>query len=195
MTTYTPPSAVVIPCFNHAGPVQIWTNTGVAGIFQYLGETRNGVTISQRRMNVDLKSDSSGGESGIPADFQWLGDIHEVELDLSRYNEAVLALIEQGINATTQTLGELINCAGASYKVIIIGTNFGRAYTKAFVNEPIQRAPIGMPVMYPRVTFTCLGDPLNVGSSVSSGQHNSPYNYAPWSSDITTNSSSAYMST
>lgn len=163
----TIPVGQTIPCFNVAGPLQIWVNTGAAYATQFLGWTRGGVSIQEQAFISELKSDLSGGEQGAPADFQYVGVQHTVEAELAQFNTGVLAALERRFNAaiTPVTIGTLLSCSGANFRMLLVAANFGRLYTRVFVNEPITYAPVGTAVSFPRITFTCLQDLGNIDTS------------------------------
>lgn len=163
----TIPVGQTVPCFTVAGPLQLWVNTGASYATQFLGWTRGGVSIQEQAFISELKSDLSGGEQGAPADFQYVGIQHTVEAELAQFNVGVLAALERRFNAaiTPVTIGTLLSCSGANFRLLLIAANFARLYTRVFVNEPITYAPIGTPATFPRITFTCLQDLGNTDNS------------------------------
>jgi len=174
-------------CFVTAGPLQIWTNTAASNVFEYLGDTKGGARITEQTFNAELKSDISGGEPGPPADWQLLGELHQIELELARYTETVLAKLEARVNTgSTRSKGMLIGCSGAQFKVVLIGSGFVRKYTNVFIIEPIDRSPIGTLTQYPRLVLTGLEDASNV---VSSG-NGVPYAASPYTTAVTVGSNS-----
>lgn len=177
MTAPTPS----LPCFVTPGPLQIWVDTGAAHAPEFLGYTRGGATIQEQAFFDELKSDASGGERGPAADFQYLGEQHMVDLDLAQYNEAILAKLAVRVNvAATRTKGMLIGCAVGYFRLVLWASNFQRNYTRAFIIDPITRAPIGTGTTYPRIGFTCLEDPANVKGTLGA-----PSDNAPWNTNIT----------
>lgn len=184
--------AITPNCFTTAGPVQVWTNTGESGAFEYLGDTRGGARIAEQGFFDELKSDVSGGERGPAADYQFLGEQHTIELDLARYSNAVLAKVAARVNVATvtsgRTKGMLVGCAGGQFQVVLISSNFARKYTKVFVVQPIDMAPIGTAATFPRVVLVGLEDPNNTTSPSSSGS-GAPVNGSPWNGTITVSGS------
>ena len=164
LPTFLPTSGGnTVPCFTVAGPLQIWGNTGSASAVEFLGWTRGGIEIQEQTMMTELKSDLSGGEQGIPQDYEWLGDVHTITAELAQFNPAILAKYERRMKAavTNRVPGTLVGCAGGMFKVIFLSLNFSRMYTKVVINEPISYAPIGTAASFPRITFTGLGDSNN----------------------------------
>jgi len=146
---------------------------------QFLGYTRGGARITEQSFVNELKSDVSGGEHGPVADFQFLGEIHRIELELAQYDESVLAVLETRVNAgVTRSKGMLLGCAGAQFRMVLISTNFARNYTKSFLVDPIDRAPVGISATFPRIHFTCLEDPANVAGTNGALVNGSPWNQA-----------------
>lgn len=167
MTANSLPTGVTFPCFTTPGPVQIWISTGATLAMELLGDTRGGAVINEQAFLAEAKSDHSGGEQGPPADFQWLGEAHSIELELAQYAPAILAKMERRMNVgvTTRTKGMMIGCAGGFFRVLLLSLNFVRNYTKVFINEPIILPGVGTPILYPRVSLYGLEDSANTDSS------------------------------
>lgn len=180
MTTNTLPTFLptsggnTVPCFNVAGPLQIWGTTGATAAVEFLGWTRGGIEIQEQNNFAELKSDLNGGEQGIPGDYEWLGEMHTITCELAQYNPAILAKYERRMNVsiTSRVIGQLLSCSGAGWNVLFLSLNFARLYTRAFVIEPVQYAPVGTPATFPRITFTGLGDAANTDIS--------PYKTSGW---------------
>ncbi len=179
-----------LPGFFTPGPVQVWVGTGTVtsgvAVMQLLGVTRGGARIVEQTFNEELKSDVSGGERGPPADYQFLGELHMIECELAQYNESVLAVLETRVLAgSTRTKGMILGASSNALRVVLVAVDFARNYTRSFLVEPIERAPVGMAVMYPRVNFTCLEDASHV-----SGTNGCLVNGSPWDQNITISGSS-----
>lgn len=164
--TNTLPTALTVPCYTQAGPLQIWVSTGSANAMELLGWTRGGIQITEQAFQVPLTSDVSGGPEGPPDDYQYLGEMHQIVAELARYDTAILAKLARRINAgvATRTKGMLVACSTGYFRALFLSTNFVRNYTRIFIPEPIDMAPIGTPVMYPRISFTGLEDSANTDS-------------------------------
>lgn len=161
LPTFLPTSGGnTVPCFQVAGPLQIWGSTGSSGAMEFLGWTRGGIEIQEQAMFDELRSDYYGGERGVPGDYQFLGEMHSITAELAQFNDAILAKYERRVNAgiSTRTVGSLLSCSGAMWTVLFLSLNFARMYTRVSVIEPITRAPIGSPATFPRITFTALPD-------------------------------------
>ncbi len=169
---------MTVPCFQQAGPLQIWVNTGASSAPELLGWTRNGIDIDQDARMQELKSDLSGGDAGVPGDYQWLGEMHEISAELAQWSDSVLAKLERRVNPTVLTRypGMLVGCLGGQFRALFLALNFVRCYTNVHIVRPIRRAPIGTPATFPRIVFTGLGDINNTDSK-------------PWNSTYTATSS------
>ena len=165
--TNTLPTGLTIPCFNVAGPVQIWVSTGAANAMELLGWTRGGIEITEQAFIPDLKSDYSGGPEGPPSDFQYLGEMHTISGEMGQYNPAIFAKLARRVQAsvTNRTKGMLIGCSSGYFRALFLATNFVRNYTKTFIVDPINYQPIGSPATFPRIGFTGLEDAANTDSS------------------------------
>lgn len=164
--TITIPVGQGIPCFFVAGPIQIWVNTGASAAVEFLGWTRNGLSIQETAIMADVKSDYDGGEQGVPGDYQFLGYQDTIDAELGRFVPAVLAKLERRFNAgiTGVQIGAMMNCSGANFKALFIAQGLARFYTNIYINEPITYAPVGTPASFPRIVFTGLQD-LSVNGS------------------------------
>lgn len=158
-----------VPCYNIAGPLQIWGNTGSSGAVEFLGWTRGGIDIQESSFQQELKSDYSGGEQGPPDDYLWLGEMHMISAEMGRYNPGILAKYERRMNAsvTNRIPGTLIGCVGGQFSVLFLSTNFGRLYNNVFITEPVSYSPIGATASFPRISFTGIGTVANT-------------DYSPW---------------
>lgn len=163
-----------VPCYQVAGPLQVWVDTGASHAVEFLGFTRGGAEIQEQSFQSELKSDYTGGEQGPPGDYEWLGEMHTISLELALFVPTILAKCERRMEVavTNRTRGTLVSCAGGSYKLLLLSLNFSRLYTRVFIPEPITYAPIGSPASFPRITFTALDDPANTDLS--------PYTATGW---------------
>lgn len=110
-----------------ATPVKV--GTGAANALQLLGYTVNGAEISAENLWEDVPGDQGGGEGGVPIDFQMFGQIHHIHLELSKWDAAVLALLEACVNSvgslttivagTSPVPGSLILANAAHFRLLI----------------------------------------------------------------------------
>lgn len=164
LPTFLPTSGGnTVPCYQVAGPLQIWGNTGSAGAVEFLGWTRGGIEIQEQSFQAEYRSDYTGGEQSTPGDYEWLGEMHTISAEMALFNPTILAKYERRMNAsiTNRVRGTLIGCAGGQFKVLFLSLNFARLYTRVFISEPVTYAPVGSPASFPRITFTGLDDAAN----------------------------------
>lgn len=161
------PTGLTVPCFNVAGPLQIWASTGASNAMELLGWTRGGLEIMERAFMPELKSDVSGGPEGPPQDFQYLGEMHTLTAELAQFNTAILAKLARRVNAgvASRTKGMLVGCSTGYFRVLFLSTNFVRNYTRVFITDPINWPTVGTPASFPRISFTGLEDSANTDSS------------------------------
>ncbi len=127
------------PCANVAGPVDIWVSTGSGGVYEALGRSINGVQISDNPYFVPVHSDTNGGEQGAPVDYQYLGKQGYLSFECAQYDDAIAAKIRDRIPVTaTFSVGMLLGCSSAFFKVILYGPNIRRRYLGAIPIDPIQ---------------------------------------------------------
>lgn len=178
--------SVTAPCFQVPGPVQVWVGTGAAGAMEFFGYTRGGVRITEQAFWDELKSDASGGERGPMVDAQFLGQVHNVDVEMAQYTESILSKLALRVNAaSTLAPGMLMTCSGAYFRLGLLATNFTRNYTRVLIMDPIDHGPIGFTSKYPRVNFTCLQEP-----SATAGTNGAPVLYSPWNTAVTVSGSS-----
>lgn len=80
---------------------QIKIASPAAGGLEELGYTSDGCMITEQLFTTEVHSDEYGGNEGPPADIQFLGEIHIVRLNLSRYDEAVANKIRSSVAGGT----------------------------------------------------------------------------------------------
>lgn len=120
----------------------IWVGTGSAGALEQLGYSVNGVTIREMGALLPVHSDAGGGDQPAPPrDFQVLGQVDVITMDLSEYDEAIAdklrALIRGGTAGTPPTPGTLLFANSYSTRLVLISTNYPRNYPRCvFSKEP-----------------------------------------------------------
>lgn len=145
-------------CAVVAGPCEIWVNTGTTSALEFLGWSLNGVTIQEVAYHAPIHSDENGGTLGPPTDYQLFGHQHRISMELSKFQDAVLARLDPRFNpnATTENVGVgmLLACTTASFRLLLKAPNFLRNYLSTVILDPIELSPIGSQATRARVTFT-----------------------------------------
>lgn len=147
------PAAVVV-----AGPVLVRTGTGSANALEDLGYSINGIRITEDVFMGDVPGDQNGGDAGPPIDVQYFGQVDRVELELNKYDSAVLAKIAPrllgGTAGTTGTPGTLIAGGTKYFRLLLTATNFTRNYLCAIPRAPIE-SNWGTKFSVVRLVFDC----------------------------------------
>src|SRR5438552_812714 len=92
--------------FHYNGNCEVKTGTGTAGALELLGHTINGVDRDPQIIEYPVYTDAGGGEGGVPATFQRIGQIDVVSADVIVYDETVLAKIRRHPELPTEgTMG------------------------------------------------------------------------------------------
>lgn len=144
-------------CAVVAGPVEIWVDTGASLALEFLGWSVNGVTIQQVAFHGPIHSDENGGDQGPPVDYQLFGQQHRISMELSKFQDTVLAKLEARYNPNTVAgnvgVGMLLGCSAAMFRVLLKGPSFVRNYPACLIPEPIEISPIGSQASRARVSF------------------------------------------
>lgn len=154
------------------GLIAVSVKAPAAQDFSLLGYCRDGVTIRENVRMRPIHGDEGGGPDGIPVDFSYLGEYHDVRLELYKYDGAVLTLISNRLSTTAKERnkvfepGWMVRSAG-DYFALQLETEyrfatgqtpvFSRTYTVAIPTSPIEY-PLGPKEMLVLVEFTCLPD-------------------------------------
>lgn len=139
--------AVIVP-----GPCQIKLNTGTAGALESLGWTINQVDIEEQVKFEEVFGDQNGGEQGNPIEFQHLGLMDVISMELSKFDWAVAQKVAQRINGTTSsysgtkaagtspTPGTLLFSTTSYYRLLLVPTDatYIRNYPIAVCLDPIN---------------------------------------------------------
>ena len=112
-TLIGPPAAapMSIPAgqaFHVSGAAQILTSLGPSGALQTLGHSVNGVSIHLRNVKIPVYTDAGGGDGGIPATYQKLGQMAVISGDVIVYDEAAMYNVRAGSEMVTE--GVMIPC-------------------------------------------------------------------------------------
>jgi hypothetical protein len=140
--------------------------------FSLLGYCRDGVMIRETVRMRPIHGDEGGGPDGIPVDFSYLGEYHEVRLDLYKYDGAMVAAISNRLSTTNKSRtkvfepGWMIRAAGDEFQLkleteyrFVSGHPpvFSRIYNCAIPTQPIEY-PVGPKEMNVLIEFLCLPD-------------------------------------
>ena len=122
------------------GPARIRVDTGAANALEELGYSAEGVTIREEARRLDVPGDENGGSEGVPIDIQYLGQIHFVTFELTKYDELILdkltPRIYGGTAGTEGTIGTLLVANG--FRLLIHSTTEPRNYLLAMPLEPVE---------------------------------------------------------
>lgn len=122
------------------GATQIFIAAPAAGSLEELGYTTDGCQIVEQLFTAEVHSDEFGGESGPPADIQYLGEMHIIRLNLSKYDEAVANKIRAssagGTAGTPATRGTLYRQDTKTWRLLIKTPTRPRNYLCAIFREP-----------------------------------------------------------
>jgi len=145
-------------CAVVAGPCEIWVDTAADRALEFLGWSLGGVTIEEVAYHAPIHSDENGGPAGPPADYQLFGHQHRISMELSKFQDAVLARLDPRYNPNTVNgsvgVGMLLGCASATFRLLLKAPNFVRNYLATVILDPIQISPVGSQASRARVTFT-----------------------------------------
>lgn len=136
------PTVTTVPCVNVAGKCEIWVGTGSAGALEFAGYSMDGVSIIERPFFSNVPGDENGGSEGPPVDKQFMGELHYLRIEMSKYDDAVMAKIRtklRGLAAQSSLVpGSLVMCGSYYYRVLLQSTNFLRNYLAAVPSEPYE---------------------------------------------------------
>ena len=105
-----------------------------AGALQELGYTAEGVHVREEVRRVNIPVDTNGGTEGIPGDIQYLGEMHFITMELTKWDSAQVALIDPKLAGGTQgqmgTVGTLMS--SVSFRVLLNSAVLPRNYLVCF---------------------------------------------------------------
>lgn len=102
------------------GPTSIFINTESATDntkFEMLGYSRDGIQVQEISKMLDVPGDQHGGQEGIPIDFQFMAEEHQLRGELTRYDMLVLDKLRARVR-TADTFAE----GSAGHKMVLPGT-------------------------------------------------------------------------
>lgn len=141
------------------GPAAISVGTGSADALEALGYTEDGARVIEETLTIDVPGDQNGGPEGIPIDVQYLGEIHIVDLLLTKWDTAIEAKLAPKIKGGTAgqvgTAGLLYAGDSKSFRLLINTTNRPRNYLAAI---PMGGWDVNKGTKYSRrlLRFRCL---------------------------------------
>lgn len=166
------PASVFIP-----GLIAVSVKAPADTSFSLLGYCRDGVHIREVVRLRPIHGDEGGGPDGIPLDFSYLGEYHEVRLQLYKYDGTILTKISNRFSSTTAKLrtkvfepGWMLRAGGDHFMLkleteyrFLTGQQpvFSRTYTVAIPSQPIEY-PVGPKEMEVLLEFICLPDASGV---------------------------------
>lgn len=111
------------------------------GTLADLGYTINGVEIREETFSEDIHGDQNGGDAGPPIDVEVYGEIHRIQLTLSKWDEAVANIIRANVAGGTAgvppTPGTLLFAGGHAFRLAINSVLRPRNYPIVlFLKEP-----------------------------------------------------------
>lgn len=141
-----------------AGKVLIRTGSGSADALEDLGYSINGVRIFEDVFTGDVPGDENGGDAGPPIDIQYFGQVDRIEIEMSKFDAAVIAKIaprlKGGTAGTVGTPGTLFGAGSKFFRLLLTSTNFTRNYLAAVPRAPIE-ANWGTKFTSLRLMFDC----------------------------------------
>ena len=129
------------------GTATIRSGTGAAQALQDVGISYDGVTVATEIIRVPIHTDEYGGPEGVPAEFQYLGELAHIRAELIYWDPDVLSKLLagqiSGTWGTTLSIGQvlgLLTGANAAYHRLAIlcpgatitrGFDWPRAFLKS----------------------------------------------------------------
>lgn len=139
------------------GPVGIWAGVGSGGSARFLGHGMRGARIRVRRFFQPVHTDLSGPQ--MPHDKSYLGESHTISVQLTRWNEATLQIIQDvpGARSNAPTrgsmfpgdIGTLMVTEAAAYPLWL---QFPYSNLPAFQNATNGAMPAGMHYYFAHLT-------------------------------------------
>lgn len=111
-----------------------------SGSLDTLGYTMNGAEITERVYPYNVYTDENGGDAGPPVDIQYMGEVHQIRLLLTKYDNAILNKIRAGLAGGTAgtpgTAGTLYFQGTSAWRLLIHSVSDPRNYTRVVFTEP-----------------------------------------------------------
>jgi hypothetical protein len=146
-----------------AGLVTVKVGTGAQGGAETLGYTRDGVTLIDEVLTLDVPGDAYGGPDGPPIDIQYLGEICRVRMELTKYDIAVAAKLEAklsgGTAGTESDAGTLLFAGSGTVNLVLDpAEGAGRNYARATLCKTPVEVNRGTKFSTLILEFTCYAD-------------------------------------
>lgn len=139
---------MAISNFQHAmsGPAVVYWDVDGAGNAEAIGINRGEIPYTVQQRFIDVPTDQFGGPEGVPADAQFLGAIVTVQLELTRYDLAVLErllrlvpLQNSGLGyGSFPPIGTFVRQQGMARRLLFVTPSETRALAVSFVRNPMQ---------------------------------------------------------
>lgn len=147
--------ALTIPL---AGPVLIRVNPG-NGLAD-LGYSANGVTVEEQDFTENVPGDERGGDAGPPIDIVQHGQIHIIQLELTKWDTAIMARVANRLSAASPVAGVITRTKlylgdNMAMRLILVGPGYTRNYPLAIPRGPIRMAPVGSRPSRQTLSFEC----------------------------------------
>ncbi|GAB4134110.1 MAG: hypothetical protein Kow0040_17380 [Thermogutta sp.] len=140
-----------------------------AGTYALLGYSRDGIHIRETLRQRPVYGDEGGGSDGVPVDWIFLGQWHDVRFELYRFDGDVLAGVLKVLSTNadktrdkTFDAGHLIRQSGDYFKLKLFTENRISTAAPAFKREyPVAvltgspEYPVGVNEMVTMLEFTC----------------------------------------
>lgn len=152
-------------------PGLIAVKIGNATTRNLLGYARDGIQINEIVRMRPIYGDEGGGPDGVPVDFSYLGEYHEVRMELYKYDGNILVQVLNRLNSTSKQRnmvwdpGWMVRSAGEYFALELVSENrmsgadpqFRRIYPVAIPVDPISY-PLGPREMVVMLQFMCFAD-------------------------------------
>lgn len=132
---------------NVAGLVTIKVDVNQGAGIETLGYSVNGVDITEEPFWLDIPGDEKGGDQGPPIDIQYLGEVHRIRCEMSKYDISVANKLRGRLMTNSaspgvpDTSGSLfLGTANNSVRVILDAAtaSFDRNYLTALPRQPFE---------------------------------------------------------
>jgi hypothetical protein len=133
------PAPVIV---NVGGLITVSVGMGSAAV-KTLGYTQNGITYVEEGFYTDVPGDENGGDEGPPIEVQYMGEIHRIRAELTKYDSAVASEIGAKVAGATHgvpaTAGTLYFASASYMRVQAVGANgHVRNYPYTIPRMPIE---------------------------------------------------------
>jgi hypothetical protein len=146
--------------FHVNGTAEAKVGLGASGALQLLGHSINGVDIDLRPIKFPVYTDAAGGDGGVPATYQKIGQIALVRGEFVVYDEAVMSNVRAGPEVfAAETEGTMIY-AGTIMDTVPPGGSGNHGFYRLLILSPGD-------VPWNFVSAHLLGSPVRLSTRVS----------------------------